>query len=229
MSRSTCARTFPYVPIARFGASVNPVMSIDPVAASIYRDVDSSFDIGETAVRYGPRAKESMLYMAQRCAANWDGACEFLSRNEDTAGVCNQAKVVSPLFPRINPPGSQSIGDILVENAATQRFCDLSSCSIRSEPYDPTNPRSVMVNQYGCCGTQTCLPMCMPPTDPDNDLLLNKLLDKPQLHLDLLLNMYRNANARNLRAAYASTRIGRVFAIFDLYPSAKQSPPTNRW
>lgn len=214
---SICNRTFPYVPIAKFGASMNPVMSIDPVAASIYKDPDSDFDIGEMAIRYGPRTRESMLYMADRCAKNWDGACEFLSRNRDNNVVCNQARISSPLFRRLNPPGSETIGDILVENTAVRRFCDLSSCAVTSEPYDPTNPRSVWVKQYGCCGTTTCLPVCMPPDDPDNDIVLNKVLDKPDLHLDLLINMYKNVNRTGSRNKFANNRVGRIFAIFDTY------------
>lgn len=212
---SICNRTFPYVPIAKFGASMNPVMSIDPVAASIYKDPDSSFDIGEMAVRYGPRTRESMLYMAERCASNWDSACEFLSRNRDNNGVCNQARISSPLFRRVNPPGSQTVGDILVENTAVRRFCDLSSCAVTSEPYDPTNPNSVWVKQYGCCGTTTCLPVCLPPDDPDNDIVMNKVLDHPDLHLDLLINMYKNVNRNNLRSKFVNTRVGRIFALFD--------------
>lgn len=214
---SICNRTFPYVPIAKFGASMNPVMSIDPVAASIYKDPDSDFDIGEMAIRYGPRTRESMLYMADRCAKNWDGACEFLSRNRDNNVVCNQARISSPLFRRLNPPGSETIGDILVENTAVRRFCDLSSCAVTSEPYDPTNPRSAWVKQYGCCGTTTCLPVCMPPDDPDNDIVLNKVLDKPDLHLDLLVNMYKNVNRTGMRNKFANNRVGRIFAIFDTY------------
>lgn len=214
---SICNRTFPYVPIAKFGASMNPVMSIDPVAASVYKDVDSDFDIGEMAIRYGPRSKESMLYMAERCAKNWDGACEFLSRNRDANAVCNQARISSPLFRRINPPNSETIGDILVENTAVRRFCDLSSCAVTSSPYDPTNPNSVWVKQYGCCGTTTCLPVCFPPDDPDNDIVLNKVLDKPDLHLDLLVNMYKNVNNQKLRGKYVNTRLGRIFSIFDTY------------
>lgn len=217
MNRGICNRTFPYVPIAKFGANLNPIMTIDPVAASVYKDIDSDFDIGEMAVRFGPRSRESQLYMAERCSKNWDGACEFLSRNEDNNAVCNQARISSPLFRTINTPGSQSIGDILVENSAVRRFCDLSTCAVTSEPYDPTNPNSVWVKQYGCCGTTTCMPVCMPPDDPDNDILLNKVLDKPQLHIDLLINMYRNVNKQGLRRQYANTRVGRVFSVFDAY------------
>lgn len=212
-----CNRTFPYVPIARFGAKMDPVFSIDPVASSVYKDIDSDFDIGEMAINYGPRTKKSMLFMADKCSKKWDGACEFLSRNEDSNAICNQARISSPLFRRVNAPGTQTIGDILVENSAVRRFCDLSSCAVTSEPYDPTNPYSVWTKQYGCCGSTVCMPVCMPPDEPDKDILLNKVLDKPHLHLDLLINMYKNVNQQGLRAKFTANRVGRIFAIFDTY------------
>jgi hypothetical protein len=209
-------RSFPYVSISKFGANLNPLLTIDPVASSIYKDPDSSFDIGDAANQFGPATTSSQLYMAERCSKNWDGACEFLSRNNDNT-KCNSGRISSPLFPTIYAPGRQTIGDFLVENAGVRRFCNLDSCSVREEPYDYTNPNSVTVKSYGCCGMDACLPVCLPPDNPDQDLLLNKILDKPDLHIDLLINMYKNVNAQNSRLKYKNTRIDHIFNIFDVY------------
>lgn len=217
----SCNQSFPYVQISKFGKNLNPVLTVDPVASSIYKDPDSTFDIGELAILYGPRTKNSQLYMAEKCSKNWDGACEFLSRN--IVDTCpNSAKVQSALFQTVNRPGTQTIGDILVENASVRRFCDLNSCALQSEPYDPTNPNSVWVTSYGCGGTEPCLPLCMPPDEPDSDILMNKVLDKPELHTDLLVNMYKNVMKNNLRQKYANTRIGQIFNIFDVYFSMRK-------
>jgi hypothetical protein len=209
-------RSFPYVQISKFGTCLNPVLTIDPVASSIFKDPDSNFDIGDSANQFGPSTTKSQLYMAEKCSKNWDGACEFLSRNNDDT-KCNSGKISSSIFPTMYAPGRQNIGDFLVENSAVRRFCDLNSCSISEEPYDYSNPNSVWVKSYGCCGNNECLPLCMPPNDPDNDILLNKVLDKPDLHIDLLINMYRNVNQQNSRNKYQNTRIGHIFNIFDVY------------
>jgi len=212
----SCNRSFPYVQISKFGTTLNPKLSIDPVAASIYKDPDASFDIGATAYLYGPARVKSQLYMAEKCSKNWDGACEFLSRNQDTSKP-NTGKIASPLFTTVQPPGKETIGDYLVENASVRRFCDLSSCAITQEPFDPTNPNSVWVSSYGCCGDSPCLPVCLPPENPDEDLLLNKVLDKPDLHIDLLVNMYKNVNKNGTRENYRNTRVGHIFNILDVY------------
>jgi hypothetical protein len=209
-------RSFPYVQISKFGTTLNPILTIDPVASSIYKDIDSSLDIGDSAYLFGPATTNSQLYMAEKCSKEWDGACEFLSRNNDNT-KCNSGRISSPLFPTVYAPGRQTIGDFLVENAGVRRFCDLNSCSMTQESYDPRNPDSVWVTSYGCCGYTQCLPVCLPPEDPDNDMLLNKILDKPDLHIDLLINMYKNINAQGSREKYKNTRIDHIFNIFDVY------------
>jgi len=212
----SCNRSFPYVQISRFGNKLNPILKLDPVGSSIYKDVDSNFDIGDSANMYGPTRKNSQLYMAEKCSKNWDGACEFLSRNIDDTH-CNQGKISSPLFMTQYQPGKQTIGDFLVENASVRRFCDLSSCTLTQEPYDYNNPNSPWVTSYGCNGVNQCMPMCLPPPKPDEDILLNKVLDKPHLHVDLLVNMYKNVMSNGSRDVYKNTRIEQIFNIFDLY------------
>jgi hypothetical protein len=151
--------------------------------------------------------------MAEKCAGNWDSACEFASRNRDST-YPNAGKIGSPLFDNDTPAGS-TIGDMLIENAAVRRFCDLTSCSIEREPFNPLDPTSPYVSSFNQGEYGICAPVCKPPANPDSDILLNKVLDSPNLHVDLLLNMYRNS--KNEREKYKNTRIGSVFNIFDLY------------
>ena len=207
-----------YVKIRNFG-NVPSVLMTDPVGYSIMpKDVRGSMDIGPTSRLFGPEQPNAQLFMAEKCAKEWDGACEFLYRNADD-NKCNAGKINSPAFTTQSTPG-MTIGDFLVENSAVRRFCDLSSCAITEEPYNPMDPNSVMVKSYGPqCGklgapSKKCLPICMPPNDPDNDLLLNKVLDRPHYHTDLLLNMYHNVKDRK---RYENTRLGRIFTIFDAY------------
>jgi len=62
----------------------------------------------------------------------------------------------------------------------------------------------------------------MPPDEPDKDILLNKVLDRPDKHVDLLVNMYKNVMKQNKREKYSNTRVGMVFDILDSY--SKQNP-----
>ena len=205
-----------YVKIRNFGVLPDSVR-LDPIASSIVKDIDMSMDEGASSRLFGPDQPNSQLFMAERCAKNWDGACELLYRNNDPT-KCNAGKIDSTLF-RSSPSG-MTIGDFLVENSAVRRFCDLSSCAISSEPYNPMDPDSVNVTSYGIkqgmmgMPNKQCLPVCMPPSNPDHDLLLNKVLDRPHFHTDLLINMYHNVRDRK---AYENTRLGIIFNVFDSY------------
>jgi len=203
-----------YVPIRNFGTSLPAVLRTDPVAYSIYRDIDSFFDEGSLARKYGPESKESMLYMAEKCSKNWDGSCELLSRNDDISKP-NMGLVESPAF-RHNEPGTMSIGDYLVLNSATRKFCDFNSCSMSESLYNVNDPTSPLVKSIG---NQNCNPVCKPPTNPDQDMLMNKILAQPHKYTDLLLNMYYHC--RNNRQAYKNTRIEQIFKLFDTFFSQK--------
>jgi len=206
----------PYIKLSNFG-HINPVLKTDAVAYSIYDDIDAYFDIGPTAKQFGPSSEKSHLYMAERCAKNWDGACELMSRNEQKA-LSNVGGINSSTFYIRPPPSDLTIGDVLVDNAGVQRFCDLSSCSFTQESFNPVDPDSPMIKKYGAmdCGKK-CNPVCMPPNDPDKDVLLNKVLDRPDKHVDLLVNMYKNVTKNNKREQYKNTRVGMVFDILEMY------------
>ena len=206
-----------YVPLKNFGTALSPLLRTDPIAYSIYRDIDSMFDEGSMSHVYGPASKASQCYMAEHCSKNWDGACELLSRNEDVTKP-NVGLVESPAF-RQNAPGTMSIGDYLVLNSATRRFCNFDTCSVKEEIYNPNDPTSPLIKQIGSNGSRPCLPVCRIPENPDNDILLNKILNQPQKYLDLLLNMYYHC--RNNMTAHKETRIAKIFKVFVAYFARK--------
>ena len=213
-------RPSPYAKIANFG-KLNPVLKTDPVAASIYKDLGSFFDIGSNAGDFGPASERSQLYMSERCSKNWDGACELMSQTNDIAKCSNIGGICSVLFSR-SAPSTLTVGDVLVDNTAVRAFCDMSSCSITKESFNPLESDSPMVTKYGDCNYKQCQPVCMPPSDPDNDIVLNKVLDYPEKHIDLLVNMYKNVMKKGERDSYKNTRIGFIFEILDDY--VKRNP-----
>ena len=205
----------PYAKLANFG-HIDSVLKTDPVGYSIYDDIDAYFDIGPTAKQFGPSSEKSHLYMAERCSKNWDGACEMMSRNDKTA-VSNVGGIKSSSFYVRPPPSDLTIGDVLVDNSSVRRFCDLSTCSVEKESFNPLDPDSPVIKNYGGYNCYKCQPVCMPPSNPDKDVLLNKVLDRPDKHVDLLVNMYKNVMKQNKREQYKNTRVGMVFDILDNY------------
>ena len=202
-----------YVPLKNFGTALAPALRTDPIAYSIYKDIDSLFDEGSMARSFGPASKSSQCYMAEHCSKKWDGACELLSRNDDLSKP-NVGLVESPAF-RHNAPGTMSIGDYLVLNSATRRFCNFDSCSTTEEIYNPNDPTSPMVKHIGSDSARPCMPVCKVPENPNDDILLNKVLNQPHKYLDLLTNMYYHC--RNDKTIQSDTRIAQIFKLFDAY------------
>ena len=213
-TNTSYSRSNPYAKIANFG-NLNPALKTDAVAYSIYQDLGSYFQIGANASDFGPSSEKSQLFMSERCSKNWDGACELMSRNKQQA-LSNVGGVSSTLFSS-KPSPDLTIGDVMIDNSAVRRFCNMDSCSITKESFNPLDSDSPMITKYGECSYENCQPVCMPPPDPDTDVILNKVLDFPDRHVDLLKNMYNNVIKSGKRANYKNTRIGMVFDIFDSY------------
>lgn len=199
-----------YVPIKNFGTTLSNKLRTDPVGYSIFRDPDAFFDIGPLARTFGPNSVPGQTYMADMCSKNWTDSCELESRNNETR-YPNVARVNSYAFKTPYPEGTTT-GDFLVDNAATKRFCSFDSCNVETELFNVNDPTSPMIYKIG---DANCIPVCRPPEKPDDDILLNKVLNQPYKHTDLLLNMYHNS--KNNRDKYKGTRVGQVFELFDVY------------
>ena len=202
-----------YTPLRNFGRALAPQLRTDPVGYSIYRDTNSFFDEGSLAHTFGPATVSSQAFMAERCSKEWDGACELLSRNNDTSKP-NVALVNSPAF-QPNAPGTMSIGDYLVLNSAIRRFGNFDTCVVQEELYNPNDPTSPFVKTYGNKCSRVCMPVCKVPENPDADIILNKVLYQPHKFMDLLTNMYYHS--RDKLDQYKNTRIGKTFELIHLY------------
>lgn len=203
----------PYAKYQNFATSLSRDMRTNPTDWSIQDNIDTAFRIGSTYQFYGPQSDSSQAYMAEKCSKRWDNSCEFLS-NDRTFIKSNTGKIHSKGFHCICQ--GETIGDALVENSAERAFCDLSHCMQYTENFNPLDNTSAMIKTYVCNEDV----VCRPPKNPDDSILLNKVLDRPDMHLDLLLNMYRNS--RHHREQYKDTRIGELFKIIDIYFSNRK-------
>jgi acetylornithine/succinyldiaminopimelate/putrescine aminotransferase len=54
-----------------------PVYNNDPLTYCIGDNASQRFNHGSHAATYGQNSKACQVYMANRCAQNWDGVCEY--------------------------------------------------------------------------------------------------------------------------------------------------------
>lgn len=208
MNRSTKSS---YAQICKFGANgYSP--STNPISYSIGRNMDQNFLHGSSSYIFtGQDSKNSQLFLSQYCAQGWDGFCEVASKNT-TKDFPNQ--VVSGCS-AYNIQGLSS-GDILIRNtAATKYLRSMSGCEKKYEPFDPTVSASPIISQWKATDDNTskvCIPVyAVDPKEIDNDVVMNKILQKPQIAMDILLNIYNTAKRDGKLSEFQGTKLGNFF------------------
>jgi hypothetical protein len=196
-----------YAPFNNFGTTCNTKVQTDPVAWSLYGNtLDASFSIGSYGVnKYGLQSSNAQTYLAERCSKNFDEVCQYVSTITDIQ-KSNTARVSTPSQSACQ---YQTVGQALLDNAGQRRFGDLSNCQRTQWLFNEMDPNSPLLTNYSTIHNV----VFTPPPNPDSDALLNRILDEPQYHMDLLINMYNNT--RNRKNEYKNTRIGKLFDIIE--------------
>ena len=201
-----------YKQLARFGSSevnVLPVFNNDPLTYCIGNNASQRFNHGSHAVTYGQNSNACQVYLANRCAQNWDGVCEYAASkpaNEE------RSQVADTMFAGNDQTVGLTPGEVLLKNTAESRFrIGMLNCELKTEPFDPVNPSSPYISYYV---GQNCIPLyAVDPKTIDRDVVMNKILDNPKIAKQLLLNikntMVRQGTFHNLKG----TRLGNFYRL----------------
>jgi hypothetical protein len=190
-----------YDQIGNFGSNSN--IQSNPVSYCFTSALDSSFAHGGVGGNgyMGADNKQCQIFMGAYCADEWNGVCEYASRNIQTGGVVNF------LAPCNGMQGGTEVtkGDVLVRNTASEKYLQKmsSNCQRVYEPFDPTTAGSPLISTWkpasegcgsgNCPSTNSCIPIYgVDPKTVDADPVMNKILAKPQIAMDILINMYTN-------------------------------------
>lgn len=204
-----------YRQISNFGNQQPPCAGAnDPLTYCLQDSMDKSFQHGSIGHLYGPRSKKCQLYMAQRCAENWDGFCEYYYQ---TNGKNSKEPTYRP-WP--NAAQTQSglaspvltAGDQLLQNVAERKYCTYGpKCPKKCEPFDPTVPNSPQLFYYDNC--DSCEPDCTPicrvnPASVDSDPVMNRLLANPEVAPSTVINICNTAAREGTNLS--GTKLGKV-------------------
>lgn len=194
-----------YACISTFGQNLCTVD--DPLSYCLTQSMDNYFNHSPTGVTYGPYSSPCQAYMAERCSKNWDAFCEYYYQKHatqqypNTAQNCNRSNQLLTF--------GITVGESLLGNAASRRFCQFPDCKVKKEPFDPNVANSPWITYYeGCnCSGGACHPICsVDPAAINTDLVMNKCLDNPMACYDTLVNIC-NTSRRN-GTDLSGTRIG---------------------
>lgn len=217
-----------YYTISDMGPPSNSVAPQDDIASyCAVSGLESGFmhTLGSGSSLIGPNSAQCQRGMAQRCSDKWDGVCEYVSNNTQVSFPNAVQQCNGPQGSCMGPGLGNSLtqGEILVRNTAAERFVTRMSgnCQRVYQPFDPTVAGSPLISSWqpsGECSPVNCPASnkCVPIYDVnarniDSDIVMNKVLDKPWIALDILVNIYNHrANSGRLQELNG-TRLYRLF------------------
>lgn len=205
---------YAYTPISKFGGNnYNPIN--DPLTYSINDTIDQRFLHGSSAATInGQLSKESQLFLSDYCSNNWDDFCELASKNSRT-GYPNNFSLLTNNF------GGDSIiqrnaGEILLYNTAKRKYLkQLINGHIEYAPFDPNVANSPLISFWKSDNNQTSKIIPIYTVDPktiDDDIVMNKILEKPVIAADILVNIYNTMKKENTLSQLKGTKLGNLFS-----------------
>lgn len=201
-----------YSQLSTFGASpanALPVYNNDPLTYCIGTNMSQSFNHGSNASIYGQNSSPCQVYMAQRCAKNWDGVCEYSSSHAANNEYATRADTMYA--------GNYEVidltpGEVLLRNTALEKYrIAMHHCSLKTEAFDPINPSSPYQSHWV---GRDCVPeYVVNPATIDNDIVMNKILNKPRIAVQLLKNIRNTMNRRGTLQQLRGTRLGYFYGL----------------
>ncbi len=206
-----------YRQINTFGNSTNcnnfePDISVNnPLTYCLNDVIDIPFSHGSNSYIYGQSNKSCQQFMADYCANKFDEYCVYASKNTNS------------IFPNnlSGQPGGRSTlnaGEILIYNTAAKKYLKEmnGNCYLQTEPFDPVVSNSPFISSW-VSEDNSCRPVytIKDTTNIDNDVVMNLLLEKPYIGLDILLSIYDTMKKEGRLSLLNSTKLGKFYSVLE--------------
>ena len=187
----------------------------DPLTYCLGDNMNQKFLHGSHSDSYGQHSRSCQLYFQNKCTDEWDDVCEIASRDTTTSYPNNVNFGCTSSFEKYSMLG-QTAGDILVHNTAKEKYIsETKGCVLKREPFDPLVPSSPYIHYWdkSHCGNTCDIRYEIDPSVIDNDPVMNKILAKPTIALDVLINIYNNMKRQGTLTKLKSTKIGFFYNV----------------
>jgi hypothetical protein len=148
--------------------------------------------------------------LADYCADKWDAFCEVASKNNnisfpDSIGGVSKSQL------------GLTSGEILLKNTVSRKYIvGMGNCIQKFEPFDPTVANSPIISYWiPNCGDlgRGCEPLyAVDPKTIDDDIVMDKLLTKPYIAVEILANIYNNMKNNRTLNQLNNTKLGRFYS-----------------
>lgn len=201
-----------YRSINNFGKGFHSSVS-NPLTYSINDTLSQRFLHGGNSATYGQNSRPAQAFMSEYCSEHWDNACELASKNTNNFYPNNLVYANFNNMP-YNFKG-MTAGEALLRNTACRKYIvAMGNCVPKFEPFDPLVADSPMISHWVSeTGTNNCIPVFGVDAETiDNDIVMNKILQKPIIALDVLINIYNTHKRTQTLNELTNTNLGIFFA-----------------
>jgi len=194
-----------YTSISNLG-SKGPSAVNNPITYCINDTIDPYFLHGDDFLNHGGQnCGQCQFFLSDYCAQGWDGYCELASKN------------IQQRFPNYMHPNTTNLtaGEILIYNTASRKYLiKMAGGKKVFEPFDPTVADSPMISRWE---QDEQSPISMRPyyaVDPrtiDDDIVMDKILMKPSIAENILINIYHTMKSQGTLHHLYHTKLGKFF------------------
>ena len=213
--------SYQYQNISSFGYQVKALAVNNPLSYCLSSGMDNSFMHGGHAGKILNReTKPCQSYISEYCSNNWDEYCEIESKNDSR--LFNSLNTEQNTL--TNATVGLTAGEVLMYNTASKKYVVRreGNCKLVSTQFDPTVASSPMFTEW-VGGNEICVSGCrdsggdcvsvygVNPSTINSDPLMNKILDKPTIALDILKKIYFGMKKDGTLSQLKGTRLGSFF------------------
>ncbi len=216
---------YQYQNISSFGPQVKSLAVNNPLSYCLSDGMDNSFMHGGYAGKMLNRTTEPCQnYISEYCSNNWDEYCDLESKS--------QFKMANSVNKEQNTLNKAVVGltagEVLIYNTAMKKYIIRreGNCIEIKKQFDLTVASSPMYSEWvsgdaycsgGNCNDPNsvggaCISIYgVDPTKIDSDPLMNKILDKPIIAVDILKRIYIDMKRDGSLNQLNGTRLGTFF------------------
>jgi hypothetical protein len=199
-----------YKYISDFGSNKSPLNN--PLTYCVGDNLDQRLTHGGISDSYGSYSRPCQLFMADYCASEWDSFCELESRNKNKSfpsridGNCNTKWGKGEC--------NEKAGDALIANTASRKYLiKMHNGEEKYEPFDPTVADSPMIRYWipDSCRGNIKPEYGVDPNIIDNDTVMDKILENPDIAFSILENIFNSMKIRDTLKHLKDTKLGHFY------------------
>ena len=209
-----------YSTISNFGPNVQSALD-NPITYCLTTGVNNGFLHGSSADELAQHSRACQEFMSEYCKQGWNQYCEFASQSGDTSKPNNLLDCYNP-----GPSNVPNVtdGEALIRNTASKKYLvTMLGGELKSQPFDATVANSPLISYWQPANHYQPLWKTMTPiyaVDPktiENDIVMHKILNKPHIAFDILINIYNTMKRNGTLQKLLGTRLGSLYQTHNYF------------